>query len=103
MIIYNVTIAIDSTVESEWLSWIRAVHVPDVLRTGCFVEAIICKVIDEATHQPMYVIEYRCSSIRDYHRYRDDFADAIQKEHSDRFSGRFQAARQILEEVWRGP
>jgi hypothetical protein len=35
----------------------------------------------------------------EYQRYRDHFAAALQKEHSDRFSGRFRASRQILEEV----
>jgi hypothetical protein len=37
--------------------------------------------------------------MEEYQRYRDHFAAALQKEHSDRFSGRFCASRQILEKV----
>jgi hypothetical protein len=35
----------------------------------------------------------------EYRRYRDHFSAALQKEHSDRFGGRFRASRQILEQV----
>jgi hypothetical protein len=45
------------------------------------------------------VIQYQCSAMEEYQRYRDHFVAALQKEHSDRFGGRFRASRQILEEV----
>jgi hypothetical protein len=98
MIIYHVSITIDGTIETEWFDWMRGVHVPDVLRTGCFARASIYKVIEPASDQPAYVIQYHCSSIDEYYRYRESFAPAVQKEHSDRFIGRFRASRKILGE-----
>lgn len=103
MIIYSVTITIERAFDCEWLDWMRRIHIPDVLRTGCFVEATIYKLVEPPGDDPRYVIEYRCASLEEYRRYRDDFAAALQKDHSDRFSGRFCAARQILEEVWSEP
>ena len=99
MIIYSVTVAIEAAMEREWLDWMRQVHVPDVLRTGCFAGATIYKLLEPKSNEPTYGIQYRCSSMAEYQRYRDDFAAALQKEHGDRFSGRFRASRQILEEV----
>jgi hypothetical protein len=99
MIIYSVTIAIQASVESEWVNWMNKIHVPDVLKTGCFSECRINKVLSSETEEPMYVLQYDCESIEDYHRYRDNFAPALQKDHTDRFAGRFQASRQLLEEV----
>lgn len=98
MIIYSVTITIEAPIEREWLDWMRQFHVPDVLRTGCFTGATIYKMF-EPTNEPTYVIQYQCSTMAEYQRYRDHSAAALQKEHSDRFSGRFRASRQILEEV----
>jgi hypothetical protein len=46
-----------------------------------------------------YVLQYRCASIDEYHRYRDNFAAAMQKDHTDRFAGRCRASRQLLEEI----
>jgi hypothetical protein len=99
MIIYSVTITVEAAIEREWLDWMRQVHVPDVLRTGCFRKATIYRLVEPKSDEPTFVIQYQCASIAEYRRYRDDFAPALQKEHSDRFSGRFRAARQILQET----
>lgn len=45
MIIYSVTIAIQASIEPEWVEWMNKIHIPDVLRTGCFVECRIYKVL----------------------------------------------------------
>jgi hypothetical protein len=101
MIIYSVTITIEGSIESEWVDWMNRVHVPDVLRTGCFSECRIYKVLGSDGGEPTYVMQYHCRSIEEYHRYRDNFAPALQKEHSDRFGGRFRGSRQLLEEIAR--
>jgi hypothetical protein len=44
-------------------------------------------------------LQYCCRSLEEYHRYRDNFAPALQKEHTDRFNGRFRGSRQLLEEI----
>ena len=99
MILYRVEITIAAEIESEWLDWMNRIHVPDVLRTGCFSECRIYKVIDSDDSEPIYVLQYECRSLEDYRRYRENFARALQKEHSDRFAGRFRGARQVLQEV----
>ena len=97
MIIYSVTVSIDSAVEREWLDWMHRGHVPDVVQTGCFSECRVHKVVEAEAGEPTYVLQYRCASIAEYHRYRDNFAPALQKDHTDRFAGRFRASRQLLE------
>ena len=99
MIIYSVEITIAAGIESEWFDWMKRVHVPDVVRTGCFSKCRLCKVIDSAAAEPSYVMQYHCRSLEEYHRYRDHFAPVLQKEHSDKFAGHFRGARKLLEEV----
>lgn len=99
MIIYSVTITIQADTEAEWIDWMKTVHIPDVLRTGCFSECRIHKVLGSEGEEPVYVMQYRCRSVEEYHRYRDNFAPALQKDHTDRFAGKFRGSRQVLEEV----
>jgi len=99
MIIYSVIVTIEAAIGREWLDWMRRVHVPEVLRTGCFTGATIYSMLESRSDEQTYVIQYQCSAMAEYHRYRDHFAAALQKEHSDLFGGRFRASRQILEEV----
>ncbi len=97
---YSVQIAVQKSIESEWLEWMNGVHVPDVLRTGCFEACRIYRVLEAASdEEASYALQYHCNSLDDYHRYRDNFAPALQKDHTERFAGRFRASRQILEEI----
>jgi hypothetical protein len=101
MIIYHVTICLEASIETEWIEWMKQVHIPEVLRTGCFFECRVCKALDVAGTEPVYVMQYSCPSLEEYHRYREDFAPAIQKEHTDRYAGKFRGSRQLLEEAAR--
>jgi hypothetical protein len=99
MILYSVTITIHPGIESEWIDWMTKVHVPGVLRTGCFLDCRIHKVLNSDGHELTYVLQYSCRSLEECHRYRDNFAPALQKEHTDRFAGKFRGSRQLLEEI----
>jgi len=99
MIIYQVTISLEAGIEAEWIEWMKRTHIPDVLRTGCFSECRISKAVGAASEEVVYIMQYSCGSLEEYHRYRDNFAPALQKDHSDRFGGRFRGARQLLEEI----
>ena len=101
MIIYSVTIVLQVSIEAEWIDWMNKSHIPDVLRTGCFSESRIYKIVSSEGDDPTYVMQYQGRSVEEYYRYRDHFAPALQKEHTDRFAGKFRGSRQLLEEVAR--
>ena len=47
MILYNITVNIDKTSETEWLQWMKEVHMLEVMATGMFVESKIFMVLNE--------------------------------------------------------
>jgi hypothetical protein len=97
--IYSVTVAIQRDAETEWLDWMTRVHVPEVVQTGCFTGSRIFRVVGNEAEDPTYVLQYHCESMAEYERYQQNFAPALQKDHTDRFAGRFRASRQLLEEI----
>jgi hypothetical protein len=99
VLVYSVTVAVQRDAEEEWLEWMTSVHVPDVVRTGCFSRSRIFRVLGAEGDEPTYVIQYYCDSMEEYRRYQENFAPALQKDHTDRFAGRFRASRQLVEEV----
>jgi hypothetical protein len=101
MVIYSVTIFLRREIESDWSDWMQRVHIPDVLATGCFTECRMHKVLDAA--EPTYVMQYACHTMADYERYRDSFAPKLQKEHTERYDGKFRGERQLLEVVAQFP
>jgi hypothetical protein len=96
MILYNVTVSIDPEIDQEWLTWMRTHHIPQVMDSGCFVESRISRIHSEEEGGLTYSIMYLCPSEEKMDEYREKFAPALQKEHSDRFAGRFAAFRTFL-------
>ena len=100
MIIYNVTVNIDNSVAAEWLLWMQEVHIPDVMRTGMFLENHILRVLaDEDSGGKTYAIQYWCKDMETYEIYRDQFAPALQADVLSRYGDKFIAFRTLLEVV----
>jgi hypothetical protein len=99
MIIYNVTVNIENDVRDEWLSWMKTVHIPDVMATGCFIENKICKVLVDEEQGTTFSIQYTTATMEDLQEYQKTHAPRIQKEHTERYAGKFVAFRTLLEIV----
>ena len=99
MILYNITISIDTSVEEEWLQWMKETHIPDVMNTGLFIDNKICRIHAEEEGGKSYSIQYLAKSWNEYNQYQDMFALKLQQEHTLKFSGKFAAFRTILEVV----
>jgi hypothetical protein len=97
MIIYNVTVNIEKDVEQDWLRWMKEKHIPDVMKTGFFLENKICKVLVEEEQGITYAIQYTCMSMEDLQSYQQKHAPGLQREHAERYKGKFVAFRTLLE------
>ncbi|MDC1221325.1 DUF4286 family protein [Salibacteraceae bacterium] len=99
MIIYNVTVKIEPEVHSDWLEWMKQKHIPDVMKTGCFIQNEIAKVLIDEKDGITYSIQYRCESISELNNYFEIHAPALQKEHLEKYKEKFVAFRTLLELV----
>ena len=101
MILYNVTISVDSSIEREWLEWMKDVHIPEVMETGLFVENKILKLKEPAAEEgsSTFAIQYFLKNEEDYKNYNDNFAGELRQKHKDKFGEKFMAFRTVLEEV----
>ena len=43
-----------------------------------------------------YTIQYELTSMKQYLKYEKDFATNLQKDHTEKFKGKFQAKRSLL-------
>ncbi len=96
MILYNVTVSIDESAEQDWLNWMRSKHIPDVITTGCFTEARLSRIHAEEQGGLAYAVSYVAESHEKFEEYQANHAPALQKEHTDRYSGRFAAFRTMM-------
>jgi hypothetical protein len=95
-IMYAVTVRVDGTSAGEWLQWMKAVHVPAVLATGCFSRCTIQREeVSPGDAGISFLLEYLAHSPEALRRYQQDHAPALQQVHSTRYQGRFTASRAI--------
>ena len=99
MFIYNVTVNIADEVHTEWLKWMREVHIPDVMKTGCFIDSGILKVLYVEDEGHTYSIQYKFLEMADIEKYQKEFAPALQEEHSRKFKDKYTAFRTLLQIV----
>lgn len=99
MILYNVTVNIDEAVHDEWLTWMKEIHIPEVMETGCFVENKLCRILAEEEGGFAYSIQYFSPNMETYIQYQTEYAPALQEEHTKKYAGKFGAFRTLLEVI----
>ncbi len=97
MFIYNVTVNISDEIHNDWLNWMKETHIPDVMKTGCFIDSQMLKVlyVDDEGHT--YSIQYKFLEMVDIERYQKEFASALQAEYKVKFEGKYAAFRTLLQ------
>ncbi|MBA2613254.1 MAG: DUF4286 family protein [Bacteroidetes bacterium] len=97
MFLYNVTVNIADEVHNEWLKWMKEVHIPDVIKTGCFIDSQILKVLYVEDEGHTFSIQYKFLEMSDIEKYQKEFAPALQAEHTKKFEGKYAAFRTLLQ------
>jgi hypothetical protein len=98
MIVYSVTVTVEQEIEHEWSQWMREHHIPAVMATGCFISAQFHRLLDPPSEKghATFNTQYTVEGLHQYKRYQDNFAAGLQKDHNDRYQGRFVAFRTLL-------
>jgi hypothetical protein len=98
--IYSVSVAIESTIEADWLHWMQNTHIPAVVQTGYFSGYELLRQVELETQDlAHYQIRYFCDFLKNLHDYRANCAPQLQAEHTGRYQGRFTASRAVYERV----
>ncbi len=99
MIIYNVTINVSEEVHDEWLTWMKQEHIPQMLDTGKFINALMTKVLVE---EPMggitYSVQYKAESKAMLESYYEENAEEL-RSISKRFKDKVVSFRTELEVI----
>lgn len=96
MILYNVTISLDPSVETDWLNWIRAEHLPEVMQTGLFVDCRLSQIQGQETGVTAYSILYYSKSEDAFETYAKEHAPRLNRIHAEKFNGKIASFSTIM-------
>lgn len=98
MIIYNVTIKVDQEIATEWVTWMKEEHIPELMNTGLFTDSRLCRLLEQdETEGITYIAQYFCDGMEQYNTYISEYARKMRDKGFTRFGNRFIAFRTIME------
>lgn len=97
-ILYNITIKIESASQPEWLEWMKNVHIPDVMSTGCFESFRLTRILgDDDEHGIGYAVQYIASDMHAFENYQQLYASDLQKAHGQRYHNKYVAFKTLMQ------
>ncbi|HRO41791.1 MAG TPA: DUF4286 family protein [Flavipsychrobacter sp.] len=98
MIIYNVTVKIESALAGAWVNWMKTEHIPDLMKTGLFLDYRLCRLLEQdETEGITYSVQYFCKSLEQYDTYISEYAPAMRDKGFQKFGNRFIAFRTVMQ------
>jgi len=95
-IIYNVTCNVETDIANEWITWMRSVHIPEVMQTGLFISykfmQVIGPAVDEEDSGKTYAVQYILPNIENFLTYK-----ALKEKTFQKYGERVLAFRTLLE------
>ncbi len=100
MIIYNVTTKVSESIHEEWLHWMRREHIPEMIATGCFYDAVILRLMEtDDAEGPTYAVQYKAESKALYNLYIEKYAAAMRQRAFQKWGDQFIAFRSVMHMV----
>ena len=101
MIVYNVTLSIHPEIEKEALTWLKEVHIPEVMETGLFVASNIFKVLEhpQGKSHNSYAVQYTLDSWVKFSEYEEKYAEVMRAKTKEKYGEHILAFRTFLEAI----
>jgi hypothetical protein len=90
MYVYNITTNIQDTEEKKWLEWMQNTHIPEMLATGKFISAKMCKVlVEEDMGGVTYSVQYTVESLELLNDFYNNDAPVLKNKVNQLFAGQY--------------
>ena len=100
MFIYNVTLKIHADIHTDWLKWLKEIHIPEVMQTGCFSGYRVVRLLEiDDSEGPTYAVQYNAESKAQYNLYLEKYAGEMRSRSFEKWGDRFIAFRSLMQIV----
>jgi hypothetical protein len=100
MILYNITINVTPDIEEDFITWMRDIHIPEVLETGIFHEHKFLRLLHDSEDGSInYCIQYFTDTMDQMMKYEKEHAPALRAKTKERYQDRAVSFRTLLESI----
>lgn len=100
MIVYNITIKIDPSIEITWLQWQKEEYIPAIMATDQFTHFHFFRLLEQDDSEgATYVMQFFASDMDKYYRYMNEFAPALKQLAYEKWGQRFISFNTVMQIV----
>lgn len=100
MYIYNVTTKVAHAIHTDWFHWMKNVHIPAVMASGCFSHFQFVRLLETDEEDGLtYAVQYHAPTKANYNAYIEQFAPELRKETIEKWGNQIIAFRSIMQVV----
>ncbi|SNS30815.1 protein of unknown function [Belliella buryatensis] len=76
MILYNITVNVEKDVEQDWVTWMKKIHIPEVMSTEKFVENKLFRIMHDSEDGGVnYSVQYFAKNMEQVMAYQHQYFD----------------------------
>ncbi len=99
-IVYNITTLVAHEITGSWLQWLKEVHNPAIIETGCFSKVVVHKMLGaDETDGLTFAVQYFSENIELFEKYRSSFEKQHQQAHRAQWGEKALSFSSVLEIV----
>jgi Fic family protein len=100
MILYNITFNVSAACEEDFVSWMKTIHIPEVMGTGIFHHQVFYRLVHHSEDGSLnFCIQYFTESMDRMLEYERVHAPALRKKTQERYQDQVVAFRTLLETI----
>jgi len=99
MILYNITYNIETEIESDWLAWMKTIHIPKMMDTGYFSSVRLFKLLNIEDAGTTYSLQFMSDTLEKIQDFLENLAPLLAEEHNSRYKNKHVAFRMVLQEM----
>lgn len=97
MVLYNLTIIIDETINEEWQSWVKSAFIPQISETNLFISHRLLKVLNSPNEGITYCLQFVAENKGKYETFASEHAPAIMDLHTQKFRNQCVSFSSLME------
>ncbi|MCU0468099.1 MAG: DUF4286 family protein [Arcicella sp.] len=101
MLIHNITYNIDKSLETDFLNWMREVHIPNVMKTGFPKTFKVMRLLTEIDNGgSTFSVQYNFDSIDGFEVFENEYFDDLNAAVDKRYRGKYVFFASLLNELF---
>ena len=97
--IYSITFAVENRAESEWIAYMKEIHIPQILKSDLVTSYHFTKVLSDETTDRAYNLQLHYPTRSHLEQYIAELDQEIQSRLQQQFNGKLGSFCTFLEQV----